>query len=95
MSKQYKEELINSLLKIKTEQEMEAFLRSILTPHELEEVPKRLAIFEMLKKGVPQHEIASKVNVGVATVTRGSIELQRGQIQKTGWWQSLSSHLGG
>ena len=89
-----KAELVESLLLIKTKEEMEAFLLGILTPQELEELPKRLGIFKMLKAGIPQHEIAKKLGVGVATVTRGSHELQRGQIQKTGWWRGLSS-LGG
>lgn len=90
----YKEELLESLLQIKSKEEMEAFLVSILTPQELAELPKRLEIFKMLKAGIPQHEIAKKLGVGVATVTRGSHELQRGQIQKTGWWRDLSSLRG-
>jgi TrpR family trp operon transcriptional repressor len=84
-------ELVESLLQIKTKEEMEAFLVGILTQQELEELPKRLVIFKMLKAGIPQHEIAKKLGVGVATVTRGSHELGRGQIQKTGWWRGLSS----
>lgn len=91
MSDSYREELLDSLLLIKTKEEMEAFLVSILTPQELAELPKRLEIFKMLKAGIPQHEIAKKLGVGVATVTRGSHELQRGQIQKTSWWHNLSS----
>jgi TrpR family trp operon transcriptional repressor len=94
MNSAYKEELLESLLQIKSKEEMDAFLAGILTPQELEELPKRLVIFKMLKAGIPQHEIAKKLGVGVATVTRGSHELQRGQIQKTGWWRDLST-LGG
>jgi Trp operon repressor len=61
----------------------------------LEDLPKRLAIFEALKKGVPQHDIARELGVGIATVTRGSLELQRGQIQKTSWWRNVSQKVGG
>jgi TrpR family transcriptional regulator, trp operon repressor len=82
--------LVDALLRVKTRKEMESMLRGLLTQKELEELPKRLEIFKQLKKGVPQHEIADKVGVGVATVTRGSQEIQRGQIQQTIWWQSLS-----
>lgn len=80
------DQLIESLLSVNSRKEMEALLRGLLTQKELEELPKRLEIFKQLKKGTPQHEIADKVGVGIATVTRGSLELQRGQIQKTSWW---------
>ena len=82
--------LINSLLLAKDKKEMDALLHGLLTEKELEEFPKRLEIFKQLKKGVPQHEIADKVGVGIATVTRGSLELKRGYIQKTSWWHNLS-----
>jgi Trp operon repressor len=35
----------------------------------------------MLKKGISQHEIAGDLQVGVATVTRGSKELQEGRFK--------------
>lgn len=94
MSSTPRNELLESLLAVKTKQEMEAFLLGILTPQELADLPNRLEIFKMLKVGIPQHEIAKKLGVGVATVTRGSLELQRGNIQKTGWWRSLSTLRG-
>jgi TrpR family trp operon transcriptional repressor len=87
-------ELLDSFLQVKDKKEMEALLRGLLTQKELKELPKRLEIFKQLKKGVPQHEIAQKMGVGVATVTRGSQEIQRGYIQKTSWWHSLSSMRG-
>lgn len=90
----YKDELLESLLAVKTKEEMEAFLMGILTQQELADLPKRLEIFKMLKAGIPQHEIAKKLGVGVATVTRGSHELGRGNIQKTGWWRGLSELSG-
>lgn len=73
-------ELIDLLVKFKTREEMYDFLYGILTPKELLEVPKRLAIVKMLKKGVQHQEIAEKLHVGVATVTRGSRELQKGRF---------------
>ena len=87
-------ELLDSILQVKDKGELEALLHGLLTQKELEELPKRLEIFKMLKKGTAQHEIAEKVGVGVATVTRGSLELQRGNIQKTSWWRSLSNLRG-
>ena len=88
MNKPTVNQLIESLLSVNSKKEMEALLRGLLTQKELEELPKRLEIFKLLKKGVPQHEIADKVGVAIATVTRGSLEMQRGQIQKTSWWRS-------
>jgi TrpR family trp operon transcriptional repressor len=85
------DELLIALLGVKTRDEIEAFFLGILTQQELADLPKRLEIFKMLKAGIPQHEIANKLGVGIATVTRGSHELQRGNIQKTGWWRSLPS----
>ena len=74
-------DLIKTLLEVKTEKEMDDFLQGILTPKELLEIPKRLLIVKMLKKGVSQHDIAEKLRVGVATVTRGSKELLEGRFQ--------------
>ncbi len=90
MSDRLHNDLIDSFFRVKNKKEMEALLRGLLTQKELEELPKRLEIFKQLKNGTAQHEIAHIVGVGVATVTRGSIELQRGNIQKTSWWRSLS-----
>lgn len=73
--------LIDLLLSIKTKEDMENFLLGIFTPKELEEIPNRLSIVKMLKKGLPQHQIAEKLKVGVATVTRGSKELQLGRFR--------------
>lgn len=74
-------ELVNILISLRDEEKMKDFLAGILTPKELIEIPTRLQIVKMLKKGIPQHEIAEKLNVGVATVTRGSKELQNGRFK--------------
>lgn len=57
------------------------FFKGILTIKELEEIPMRLEIVKLLKKGVPQHEIAKRLGIGVATVTRGSKELKLGRFK--------------
>lgn len=75
------EDLITTLQSVKSREEMLNFLEGILTPKELLEIPMRLQIVRMLKKGVPQHEIAEKLHIGIATVTRGSKELQRGNFK--------------
>ncbi len=73
--------LVEILLKINNGDEMLDFLQGILTPKELIEIPNRLAIVKMLKKGISQHDIAGKLHVGVATVTRGSREMQKGRFK--------------
>lgn len=61
---------------------MTEFLKGILTPKEIDELASRLQIVKMLKKGIPHQEIARRLEVGVATVTRGSRELKLGRFKK-------------
>ena len=68
----YIDHLVNHLLAQNSSVEMEKALGELLTSSELDEVAKRLQIFEMLAEGVPQRQIAEKLGVGIATVTRGS-----------------------
>ncbi len=75
------DELIKTLLRISSKEQMQDFLEGILTPKELLEIPNRLAIIKMLKSGVSQHEVANKLGVGISTVTRGSKELQKGRFR--------------
>lgn len=75
------DEFVNFILKIDDKNEMKDFLQGILTPKELIELPHRLEIIKLLKKGISQHDIAGKLGVGVATVGRGSKELQNGRFQ--------------
>lgn len=75
------DEFINVLLKMENKDKMRDFLEGILTPKELLELPHRLEIIKLLKKGISQHDIAGKLGVGVATVGRGSRELQKGRFQ--------------
>jgi TrpR family trp operon transcriptional repressor len=74
--------LVEAFLKNKTSNEMLDFLKGILTPKEFDEVVTRLQIVKLLKKGLPHHEIARRLKVGVATVTRGSRELRLGRFKK-------------
>jgi TrpR family trp operon transcriptional repressor len=52
------------------------FLVDILTPGEYSEINKRWEIVKMIHAGIPQHDIAKKLGVGIATVTRGSRTLK-------------------
>lgn len=74
-------EFIETLLKMNSKDKMIDFLEGVLTPKELLELPHRLAIIKMLKRGISQHDVAGKLGVGIATVSRGSRELQKGKFQ--------------
>jgi TrpR family trp operon transcriptional repressor len=60
------------------------FFADIFTPNELEEVAARWQIVKLLSRHVPHRDIAERLGVGVATVTRGSRELldERGGFRK-------------
>jgi TrpR family transcriptional regulator, trp operon repressor len=75
------EELIGVILNVKTKEGMYDFLRGILTPKEMLELSNRLQIVKMLKRGISHHDIAGKLHVGVATVTRGSREIMEGRFK--------------
>ncbi len=74
-------ELANTIAKLSSPTEVIDFLKGILTPQELVEIPQRLQIVKMLKQGKPQRQIAEELGVGVATITRGSKELQNGRFK--------------
>lgn len=74
-------QLRNFLLSINSAEQMENFLLGMLTPQELDEIPMRLEIVKMLKKGIPQKEISKRLGVGVATITRGSREIRKGRFK--------------
>ncbi len=83
MNNSYYNSLIDAILSLKTKKDVDSFLDGILTPKERMEIPVRLQIIKLLKKRVPQHEIASTLGVGIATVTRGSKEIAKGNF--TNW----------
>ena len=86
MNLKYRQELINLLANIKNSKLMSEFIKDILTPTEFEEIIIRWQIIKQLSKGVSQREIASKLGVSIATITRGSRELRD---RKGGFWQVL------
>jgi TrpR family trp operon transcriptional repressor len=71
------DKLVNHLISQGSSDAMEEALRALLTPGELADVANRLQIIEMLQQGIPQRQIADKLGVGIATVTRGSHHLKR------------------
>lgn len=74
-------DLAQALSQVKSEAEMLDLLKGLLTLGELEEIARRLQIVKLLKEGVSQREIAEKLKVGIATVTRGSKEIKQGKFK--------------
>jgi len=74
-------ELVEAFLAQKSKAEMLDFLKGILTPKEFDELVTRLQIVKLLKSGLPHQEIARRLGVGVATITRGSREIRMGRFK--------------
>ncbi len=81
MIKKYFNQLVNKISQLESEQAIKLFLEGLLTPSEIDEISKRLEIIKRLKAGEPQRKIAKDLNLGIATVTRGSNELKKGRFQ--------------
>ena len=60
---------------------MKHLVRGLFTESEVEEFARRIEIVKMIKKDIPQHKIALKLGVGVATVTRGVREIKLGRFK--------------
>lgn len=73
--------LINTLLQADSQDKMENLLKGLLTPSEIVEFAQRIELVKLLKKGVGQHEIAKKLHMGVATVSRGAKEIKQGNFK--------------
>lgn len=73
--------LSDYIIKIEEIKEARDFLVSMFTSEEIEELNTRLKIIELLLKKVSQREIASKLKVGIATVSRGASELKKGHFK--------------
>lgn len=74
-------QLADHIFNLKSRVEAIGFLKGILTPQELSDITQRLQIVKRLKQGMTQRQIAEELGVGIATVTRGSKELQKGRFQ--------------
>ena len=79
MGKKYENELAQALVDISDLKVAKDFLSNMFTPNELEELVLRLKILKSLKAGVPQRQIAKKLNVSIGTVSRGSREVKYGK----------------
>ena len=78
MEDAWRKELARLVASVKGAKEADAFLKALLTPAEHAELAKRWQIVKQLIQGVPQRDIRDKLKASIATVTRGSRELQHG-----------------
>lgn len=72
--------LVDTLWEIEDKKLLKDFLEDILTPKEIIEIKERVEIIKLLKKKIPQREIAEKLWVSITTVNRWS------RILKWGTW---------
>jgi TrpR family trp operon transcriptional repressor len=81
LGRKYKKEYLDELVGILREQArdkqtLQDFLSDLLTPVERREMATRWQIVKLLSDGVTHRGVADKLNVSIATVTRGSRALQ-------------------
>ena len=67
------------LARITNPGQMLLFLKDLLTPAEHQEIKRRLKIIKLLKRGLPQREVAKKLKIAIATITRGAMVLKNPQ----------------
>ncbi len=71
-------DLTDLIFSIEDKELLEDFLVALTTDKERKELPKRVDIINALLEGRPQHAVATELQVGIATVTRGAKELANG-----------------
>ena len=62
--------------------DMKLLIKALFTSKELKEFNNRLKIFQLLMQGKKHREISEDLNVGIATVTRGSSAFEKEKIFK-------------
>lgn len=72
-------DLITAFLSLSSEKDANDFFEDIFTPQELEALEERWQIVQaFLGSGLPQREIAKKIGVSVALVSRASRQIKYG-----------------
>ena len=67
--------------------DIKLLLKALFTIKELKEFDNRLKIFQLLMQGKKHREISEDLNVGIATVTRGSLAFEKEKLFK------MKSHI--
>jgi TrpR family transcriptional regulator, trp operon repressor len=58
-------------------EEIEGFLKSILTRNETDEISSRWELVKLLQEGMSQRKIADRLGLSLCKITRGSRELKK------------------
>lgn len=72
----YLRELSLALAACREPELMGEFLRSLLTPNELQEVSTRWALVRQIDQGISQRQIAKNLGLSLCKITRGSKQLK-------------------
>lgn len=73
----YLDELARALARCQDPELTKAFLQSLLTPNELQEVSTRWALVRLIDEGMSQRNIAKTLGLSLCKITRGSKELKK------------------
>lgn len=57
---------------ISNKKDLKSLFEDILTPKEIQEINERINIIKLLKKWLPQRQIAQKLGISITTVNRWS-----------------------
>lgn len=85
-----KKDLYQLFSAVETEKEAELLLIDLLTPQELDSIAERWQLVKALASGMPQRDIADKLNISISKITRGSRALQYGEGGLQYFLQKLS-----
>ncbi|MFW2177245.1 MULTISPECIES: Trp family transcriptional regulator [unclassified Moraxella] len=72
--------LINLIANTQSTNQITDILSAILSDKEQLEIANRVLIFALLQQGLPQREIAERLGVGIATVSRGAKAYSQHQV---------------
>ena len=72
-------ELFDAVLTLKTREECFAFFSDICTVTEIQSIPQRLRVAELLRSGMSYNAITAKTGVSAATISRVSRCLEYGE----------------
>ncbi len=72
-------ELFETIARLKSEAEVEHFLRDLCTLSELDAMAHRWQVAKLLDEGLPYQEVARRAHASTTTVTRVAQWLRRGE----------------
>ena len=92
MEADWEKELIELIASAKNRSDIKELLTALLTPVDYEELAKRWQIVKRLIEGAPQRDIKNELGASIATVTRGSREIQYGNGTFQKFYKRLEGH---